>query len=84
MVYGLLKFWLLMVKTCIYTYSQTYAAPTSQIETRNHFEVVIAVITMLFGLDTCAALATVAGVLIEVPVMLGLVKICLSIHHWFK
>jgi ACR3 family arsenite transporter len=60
------------------------AAPTSQIGASNHFEVAIAVATMLFGLDSGAALATVVGVLIEVPVMLGLVKICLSTQHWFK
>ncbi|UCF09276.1 MAG: ACR3 family arsenite efflux transporter [Thermoplasmata archaeon] len=60
------------------------AAPTSQIGASNHFEVAIAVATVLFGLDSGAALATVVGVLIEVPVMLGLVKICLSTTHWFQ
>ena len=60
------------------------AAPTSQIGASNHFEVAIAVAIMLFGLDSGAALATVVGVLIEVPVMLVLVKICLSTRHWFK
>jgi ACR3 family arsenite transporter len=60
------------------------AAPTSQIGASNHFEVAIAVATVLFGLDSGAALATVVGVLIEVPVMLALVKICLSTQHWFK
>jgi len=43
----------------------------------NHFEVAIATSTMLFGLSSGAALATVVGVLIEVPVMLMLVKFCL-------
>jgi ACR3 family arsenite transporter len=60
------------------------AAPTAQIGASNHFEVAIAVATVLFGLDSGAALATVVGVLIEVPVMLGLVKICLKTQHWFK
>jgi ACR3 family arsenite transporter len=60
------------------------AAPTSQIGASNHFEVAIAVAVMLFGLNSGAALATVVGVLIEVPVMLGLVKICLLTRHWFK
>ena len=60
------------------------AAPTAQIGASNHFEVAIAVATVLFGLDSGAALATVVGVLIEVPVMLALVKICLSTQHWFK
>ncbi len=60
------------------------AAPTAQIGASNHFEVAIAVATVLFGLDSGAALATVVGVLIEVPVMLALVKICLSTSHWFN
>ncbi len=59
------------------------AAPTAQIGASNHFEVAIAVAIMLFGLDSGAALATVVGVLIEVPVMLALVKICLRTQHWF-
>ncbi len=49
----------------------------------NHFEVAIATATMLFGLSSGAALATVVGVLIEVPVMLMLVKICLRTSSWF-
>ena len=43
----------------------------------------IATATMLFGLSSGASLATVVGVLIEVPVMLGLVKICLKTKSWF-
>ena len=50
----------------------------------NHFEVAIATSTMLFGLSSGAALATVVGVLIEVPVMLMLAKICINTQHWFK
>jgi len=49
----------------------------------NHFEVAIATATLLFGLSSGAALATVVGVLIEVPVMLMLVRICLTTPHWF-
>jgi ACR3 family arsenite transporter len=60
------------------------AAPTAQIGASNHFEVAIAVATILFGLESGAALATVVGVLIEVPVMLTLVNICLKTRHWFK
>jgi ACR3 family arsenite transporter len=52
------------------------AAPTALIGASNHFEVAIATATMLFGLSSGAALATVVGVLIEVPVMLMLVAIC--------
>lgn len=60
------------------------AAPSAMIGASNHFEVAIATATMLFGLSSGAALATVVGVLIEVPVMLMLVKICLRTQHWFK
>jgi ACR3 family arsenite transporter len=60
------------------------AAPAAMIGASNHFEVAIATSTMLFGLSSGAALATVVGVLIEVPVMLMLVKICLNTQHWFK
>jgi len=59
------------------------AAPTALIGASNHFEVAIATAVMLFGLSSGAALATVVGVLIEVPVMLLLVKVCLRTEHWF-
>jgi ACR3 family arsenite transporter len=59
------------------------AAPSAMIGASNHFEVAIATATMLFGLSSGAALATVVGVLIEVPVMLMLVKICLKTTGWF-
>jgi len=60
------------------------AAPAAMIGASNHFEVAIATATMLFGLSSGAALATVVGVLIEVPVMLMLVKICLRTQRWFR
>jgi len=60
------------------------AAPSAMIGASNHFEVAIATATMLFGLSSGAALATVVGVLIEVPVMLMLVKVCLKTQHWFR
>jgi len=59
------------------------AAPSAMIGASNHFEVAIATATMVFGLSSGAALATVVGVLIEVPVMLMLVKICLRTREWF-
>jgi ACR3 family arsenite transporter len=59
------------------------AAPSAMIGASNHFEVAIATATMLFGLSSGAALATVVGVLIEVPVMLMLVKICLRTQFYF-
>jgi ACR3 family arsenite transporter len=59
------------------------AAPSALVGASNHFEVAIATATLLFGLSSGAALATVVGVLIEVPVMLMLVRICLKTKNWF-
>lgn len=59
------------------------AAPVALIGASNHFEVAIATSTMLFGLSSGAALATVVGVLIEVPLMLMLVKFCLKTQNHF-
>jgi len=60
------------------------AAPSAMIGASNHFEVAIATAVMLFGLSSGAALATVVGVLIEVPVMLMLVRVCLRTQGWFR
>ncbi|UCC95785.1 MAG: ACR3 family arsenite efflux transporter [Candidatus Omnitrophota bacterium] len=60
------------------------AAPSALIGASNHFEVAIATSTILFGLSSGASLATVVGVLIEVPVMLMLVRICLKTKGLFK
>ncbi|MBU1999062.1 MAG: ACR3 family arsenite efflux transporter [Candidatus Omnitrophica bacterium] len=59
------------------------AAPSAMVGASNHFEVAIATSTMLFGLSSGASLATVVGVLIEVPVMLLLVKVCLRTRYLF-
>ena len=59
------------------------AAPAAMIGASNHFEVAIATSVMLFGLSSGAALATVVGVLIEVPVMLMLVRVCLATESRF-
>ena len=59
------------------------AAPSALIGASNHFEVAIATSAMLFGLSSGASLATVVGVLIEVPVMLMLVRVCLKTRHFF-
>ncbi len=59
------------------------AAPTAQIAASNHFEVAIAMAIALFGIDSGATLAAVTGMLIEVPIMLLLVQICLKTQHWF-
>ena len=64
-------------------FSYENAAPSALIGASNHFEVAIATATMLFGLSSGAALATVVGVLIEVPLMLLLVRICRNTKGWF-
>lgn len=84
----------LFIQTC-FIFSLTYllakklklsyrdAAPSALIGASNHFEVAIATSAVLFGLSSGASLATVVGVLIEVPVMLMLVKICLNTKELF-
>ncbi len=64
-------------------FSYENAAPTAMIGASNHFEVAIATSVMLYGLSSGAALATVVGVLIEVPVMLMLVRFCVKTQNWF-
>ena len=61
----------------------TTAAPAALIGTSNFFELAVAVAISLFGLDSGAALATVVGVLVEVPVMLSLVAIANRTRHRF-
>ncbi|MFH1407057.1 MAG: bile acid:sodium symporter, partial [Candidatus Omnitrophota bacterium] len=85
----------LFIQTCI-IFALTYAiarrlklsyrdaAPSALIGASNHFEVAIATSTILFGLSSGASLATVVGVLIEVPVMLMLVRVCLKTKHIFE
>ena len=65
-------------------FSYENAAPSALIGASNHFEVAIATAVMLFGLSSGAALATVVGVLIEVPLMLTLVGFCKQTKHWFS
>jgi len=64
-------------------FSYEDAAPSAMIGASNHFEVAIATAVMLFGLSSGAALATVVGVLIEVPLMLFLVRVCRRTRGWF-
>jgi len=85
----------LFIQTCL-IFALTYAiakwlklpykdaAPSALIGASNHFEVAIATSAMLFGLSSGASLATVVGVLIEVPVMLMLVRVCLRTRHLFE
>jgi arsenite transporter len=61
----------------------TIAAPCALIGTSNFFELAVAVAISLFGLGSGAALATVVGVLVEVPVMLSLVAFANRTKHWF-
>lgn len=78
-----LIFWLGYGAARLLKIEYEFAAPAAMIGASNHFEVAIATSVMLFGLSSGAALATVVGVLIEVPVMLMLVAICKRTTHWF-
>lgn len=60
------------------------AAPAGLIGTSNFFELAVAVAISVFGLHSGAALATVVGVLVEVPVMLSLVALAKNTRHWFQ
>ena len=79
-----LIFWLGYGLSKVLKLSYEDAAPSAMIGASNHFEVAIATAVLLFGLSSGAALATGVGVLIEVPVMLMLVRICLKTQHWFR
>ncbi|MCH5306444.1 MAG: ACR3 family arsenite efflux transporter [Prevotella sp.] len=72
--YGWAKWWKL---------PHSIAAPAGMIGASNFFELAVAVAISLFGLQSGAALATVVGVLVEVPVMLTLVRIANGTRHWF-
>lgn len=60
------------------------AAPAGMISASNFFELAVAVAIAIFGSSSPVALATIVGVLVEVPVMLTLVKIANSTRSWFK
>ncbi len=72
--YGWAKIWKL---------EHSVAAPAAMIGASNFFELAVATAISLFGLSSGAALATVVGVLVEVPVMLGLVAVANRTRHWF-
>jgi ACR3 family arsenite transporter len=59
------------------------ASPGALIGASNFFELAVAVAITLFGADSGAALATVVGVLVEVPVMLTVCNVCNRTRHWF-
>ena len=60
------------------------AAPGALIGASNFFELAVATSIALFGAGSGAALATVVGVLIEVPVMLSVCSVCNRTRHWFE
>ncbi|MFC1899926.1 ACR3 family arsenite efflux transporter [Chloroflexota bacterium] len=64
--------------------SHDIAAPAGMIGASNFFELAVAVAISVFGITSAAALATVVGVLVEVPVMLTLVAIANRTRHWFS
>ena len=79
----LLVFWITYIAARIMKLKYEEAIPAALIAGSNHFEVAIAVATTLFGLASGAALATVVGVLTEVPIMLFLVRLSLVIRKTF-
>ncbi len=62
----------------------TSPAPGALISVSNFFELAVAVAITLFGPGSGAALATVVGVLVEVPVMLSVCKICNQSRGWYQ
>ena len=60
------------------------AAPGALIGASNFFELAVATAIALYGPESGAALATVVGVLVEVPVMLSVCRMCLATRHWFE
>ncbi len=67
----------------VWKVDHSVAAPAGMIGASNFFELAVATAISIFGLSSGAALATVVGVLVEVPVMLGLVAIANRTKHWF-
>ena len=78
LIFYLAYFW-----SKIWKINHSIAAPAALIGASNFFELAVAVAIALFGLESGATLATVVGVLVEVPVMLTLVKIANRTTHWF-
>lgn len=79
--YGI--FFVAYFAACFWRVPFNVAAPCALIGTSNFFELAVAVAISLFGLNSGAALATVVGVLVEVPVMLSLVAFANRTRHWF-
>ena len=64
--------------------AHSVAAPSALIGASNFFELAVATAISLYGLESGAALATVVGVLVEVPVMLSVVRIVNSSRGWYE
>jgi ACR3 family arsenite transporter len=75
LTYGLMRF---------FRVPYSVAAPGALIGASNFFELAVATAIALYGPGSGAALATVVGVLVEVPVMLSVCRFCLSTKHWFE
>ena len=63
--------------------AHTVAAPSALIGASNFFELAVATAIGLFGFESGAALATVVGVLVEVPVMLSVVRVTKGTKDWY-
>ncbi|MGM0338833.1 ACR3 family arsenite efflux transporter [Enterococcus sp. AZ007] len=80
----------ILIFTIAYTWARLWklphniASPAGMIGASNFFELAVAVAISLFGLQSGATLATVVGVLVEVPVMLLLVKVSNNTRGWFE
>jgi ACR3 family arsenite transporter len=74
LTYGLMK---------LFRVPYPVAAPGALIGASNFFELAVATAIALYGPGSGAALATVVGVLVEVPVMLSVCRMCVSTKHWF-
>jgi ACR3 family arsenite transporter len=74
LAYGLMR---------LFRIEHAIAAPGALIGASNFFELAVAVAITLFGPESGAALATVVGVLVEVPVMLSVCAVCNRTRHWF-
>ena len=74
LTYGLMR---------LFKVNYAVAAPGALIGASNFFELAVATAIALYGADSGAALATVVGVLVEVPVMLSVCRVCLATRTWF-
>ena len=79
-----LIFFIAYIAARVLKLSHDVAAPAGMIGASNFFELAVAVAISIFGASSPVALATIVGVLVEVPVMLTLVKIANNTKHWFK